>query len=508
VREIAATFRKKRAGGAPEVADLARALDAFRAENAGWLLRDALYEVLEREHRGAHFSRWAEVSGDPGALDARLWDPPEEARAAAAARREALLARHADAVEDHALVQLLLHLQHRAFREEAARRGLLLYGDLQVGMSARDAWATRGFVLPGWLMGAPPSRTNPEGQAWNYPVLDPRRYREPDGRGGAREGPALRFFRARLRRMLADVDGVRIDHPHGLVCPWVYRTGPDPDREVRAGTRLLESPDVPGLEHLAVAREDQLDRTVPRHADGLVRALDDDQVARYAALVDVVLEVAREHGRGREDVLCEVLSTLPYPLGRVLARHGLGRFRVTQKADLSRPDDVYRGENAHPDDWIMLGNHDTRPIGIVAEEWVARGTARAQAEYLASRLLAPGEDRARWIARVAADPAELAQARFADLFVGPARNVLVYFTDLLGAREPYNRPGTVAAANWSLRVPRDVLATHPAAVASGRALDLPRALARALRSRGTGATDAHAGLVAELERGGARAAGE
>lgn len=508
VREIAATFRRKRAEEVdPAVARLARGVEGFRAAHAAWLLPDALYVALEREHRGRHFSRWAEESGEEGALDAELWAPPAGAEGAAAERRRALALRHELAVGDHALVQHLLDLQHRLFRDEAARRGLVLFGDLQVGMSAADAWATRGLVLPGWLMGAPPSRTNPEGQAWNYAVLDPRRYAEVGGDGALGDGPALRFFRARVRRMLSDLDGLRIDHPHGLVCPWVYRAGPDPDREVRAGTRLFESPDVPGLEGLAIATREQLDPALPRHADDFVRALDEAQVTRYATLVDAVMDVAREHGRGREEVACEVLSTLPHPLRRVLDRHGLGRFRVTQKADLTREDDVYRGENAAPADWIMLGNHDTRPIGVVAEEWVARGSSRAQAEYLATRLLTPGEDRERWVARVAGDPGELAQARFADLFVGPAKNVLVYFTDLLGAREPYNQPGTVSDANWSQRVPRDVRGAYRSSLAANRALDLPRALARALRSRGAAFAEEHADLVGALERAGGGADG-
>ena len=62
-----------------------------------------------------------------------------------------------------------------------------------------------------------------------------------------------------------------------------------------------------------------------------------------------------------------VLSTWPFPLRAVMNRYGLGRFCVTQKGDLTRADDVYRSENATDRDWIMVGNHDTRPIWRVAE---------------------------------------------------------------------------------------------------------------------------------------------
>jgi 4-alpha-glucanotransferase len=502
VAEVCATFRRQRVeGGDPVVAGLAATLARFRAENATWLVPDALYLALERARGGAHFSRWG---GREGALDAALWAPPPGGEDAARTRRDALVARHAEAIEDHALVQLLLAEQHAEFRRRAAALGLSLLADLQVGMSAADAWAARGLVLHDWLMGAPPSRTNREGQAWNYPVLDPRRYFERDGAGVPHDGPALRLFRARVRRAFAEFDGVRLDHPHGLVCPWVYRAGPDPDRAVRDGARLFESPDIPGLAELAIARADQIDVAASRQADGRVTGLDDAQVDRYAALLDVVLEAARERGRGPEDVPCEVLSTMPYPLGRVLARHGLGRFRVTQKADLTRAEDVYRGENARPEDWILLGNHDTPPIWSTAERWIARGSGRARAEHLASRLLAPEEDRERFVRSVAGDARALAQASFAELLVGPARNVLVYFTDLIGARESYNRPGTVSPSNWSLRFPRDPASAYAERSAAGRALDVPRAVARALRSRGHAFVRTHHALVDRLESGARR----
>ncbi|ABS27268.1 4-alpha-glucanotransferase [Anaeromyxobacter sp. Fw109-5] len=488
--EAAGRFRAQRAAGARgSAADLARRLDAFRAEHADWLVRDALYEILQASHGGATWRAW------PSAADRSLLAPAPGAEAAAAARREELLGRHRDEVEAYALVQLLAHEQHAAFRARARSLGLALFADFQVGMSERDAWAAQRFLLDGWLMGAPPSRTDPGGQAWGFAVLDPRAYAEVDASGVREEGPAARFLRARVRKVMSEHDGLRVDHPHGLVAPWVYRAGGDPAAAVRAGARLFCSPDVPDLAGFAIARAEQLDRKLQRHADGWVVALEEEQVARHAALLDLVVEAAPD----RRDVACEILSTLPYPLSRVAARHGLGRFRVTQKARLDDAADVYRGENAAPEDWIMLGSHDTPTIWSVADRWVGSGGSGEQAAYLASRLLAEGEDRAAWIRSVAADPAALAQARFAELFVGPARNVMVYFTDLLGSRAPYNVPGTVSDQNWSLRIPHGVRREHADRVRGARALDVPGALARALRSRGAAFAASHRDLLAALD---------
>jgi 4-alpha-glucanotransferase len=214
-----------------------------------------------------------------------------------------------------------------------------------------------------------------------------------------------------------------------------------------------------------------------------VRALDDDQVTRYSALFDAVVAAARAYRRERGDLLCEVLSTQPYPLARVLQRHGLGRFRVTQKADLDNPHDVYRSENAAPADWIMVGNHDTPTIWQLVARWHNDGSAVAQAHYLARRLAPDDAARAEFAAYLAADPHRLAMAKFADIFASPARSVLVFFADLLGYAEAYNVPGTVDAQNWSLRIAADYREAYAAQRRVGAALDLPAILAMALRRR-------------------------
>ncbi|MFP5369024.1 MAG: 4-alpha-glucanotransferase, partial [Actinomycetes bacterium] len=239
--------------------------------------------------------------------------------------------------------QFLVHAQHAALRERTAAWGLKLYGDLQIGFSPRDVWAYQGLLLGSYLMGAPPSRTNPEGQPWGYPVLYPEQYHarhgvvEPD-LPETPPGPVLWFMGMRVTKMLCEYDGLRIDHPHGLVCPWVYRSGElNALHAVQHGARLFSSPDLPDhpeLARYALVSPEQLERSLPRHADGWVRELSPAQVRCYSALFDAIIAAAQAHGRKLSDLLCEVLSTLPYPLKRVMEQYGLGRFRVTQKADL------------------------------------------------------------------------------------------------------------------------------------------------------------------------------
>lgn len=471
----------------------------FRKRNGGWLMRDGLYEAL-RHHYGGHSWR-AWQGGREARLDQKLWSPAPEEKRQSAARRRALFGQHRDAISAYAFAQFLLDRQHRALRAYAHDVGLELFGDLQIGFSGRDAWFAQSFLLARYVMGAPPSRTNPEGQPWNYPVLDPGRYFA-DSNG--RPGPALRFLKQRVEKMFREFDGLRIDHPHGLVCPWVYRAGePDLLAAVQAGARLFASPDLPdhpSLAPYAIPRAEQINHHCPRHADDWVRELDTQQVERYAVLLDVIMRAAHGNGRDTRAIACEILSTQPYPIQRVMERHGLGRFRVTQKADLTNPADCYRSENAGPDDWIMLGNHDTPTIWSLADQWQASGSAEQQAAYLAWRLMPDEEARGPWAARLAGEVGELVQAKTADLFVGPASNVMIFFTDLFGMTEIYNQPGTVKDANWSLRIPHEFATLYRERLARKRAINIPHALSLAIRARGRAFADTHGPLVAELDQ--------
>lgn len=474
--EIYRRFTARHRQGEPEALRLAGALAIFWRENR-WLRDDALYEALCLKHARRPWFQWPKTGEH--ALDWRL--PVSSGCASAAPYRRSLEQLYAGLIERYTLIQFVLLEQHHAYHGHMQELGLKIYGDVQVGFSLRDAWSLQDLVLHDYFLGAPPSRTNPAGQPWSHPVLDPARYM--DAAGGS--GPVLEFVTARLDKMLTEFDGLRLDHPHGLVCPWVYRADdPDPCHAVQNGARLFSSPDLPehpNLARHAIVRPEQLDRQRPRFADDWVRYLTPEQENRYALIMDVLIAQVSAHDRRKEDILCEVLSTEPLPLRQVRMRHGLGRFRVTQKANLDDPRDVYRSENAQPEDWVMVGNHDTPSIWSLAKTWHGKAEGRKQADYLARRLRQEAPE--TLAALLAMDPNRLAHAKVAELFLSPARHVILFFADLLGLVETYNVPGTVNADNWTLRVPPDFVREHGRKSRQGAALNLHAVLALALRAR-------------------------
>src|SRR5690606_12468115 len=148
------------------------------------------------------------------------------------------------------------------------------------------------------------------------------------------------------------------------------------------------------------------------------------------------------------------------------------------KADLDDPGDVYRAENARPEDWIMMGTHDTETIWAVLHRLDA-GRREAEAAHLA-RTLGAEVQAGGW----ADAPGDLARAKLAEAFASRARNVMIFFADLFGRRERYNEPGTVGPHNWRLRLPPDFARRYRRDCRRGAALDLVGAFALALRARG------------------------
>ncbi len=487
--------RLSRAARLPEFSPLWQRFETWRRTNSDWLLADALYDLLCSEHGIDDYCRFPDTP--QGRLDRQLWQVESPAgtwtrqpqfaprlldaplQIASRLRLAQLSGRFAHQLEHYAWAQFLAAEQHLALRRWARDQQLELFGDLHVGYSRRDVWHYESVFLKGYCVGAPPSRTNPDGQPWGYPTLDPDRFFTAEGH----YGPALKLLDRRAEKLFSDYDRVRVDHPHGLICPWVYRSDTDNSlRAVQSGARLFSSPDLPDHPELArhaLVGANSLDKSQARHADGWIRALDASQVRRFSTEFEVLARHARSRG-GTDRLICEVLSTQPRELGAVMRSYDLGRFRVTQKADVENPEDVYLSRNANPEDWVLMGNHDTLPIWAVVERWRNEGRSERQAQYLASRLAKDEQAERKLMQALRGDPCALVHAQCADLFASESRNVFISFSDLFGLQQPYNVPGTISDENWTQRLPADFEQVYAARVAEGRALDLERALFMAL----------------------------
>ncbi len=444
-------------------------------DSINWLERDAIYSTLNNIHKTEDWQYWPKI-------DKYLYgDITENINSS---RIDNIKKQYKSSVEQYSFTQFLLDYQHSEFKKTIHNYGLKIYGDLQIGYSHQDIWAYKNLFLPTYLMGAPPSRSNPEGQPWGYPVLNPNLFFRENGLG-----PALQLMQARIDKMFREFDGVRIDHPHGLVCPWVYNSNdPDPLHAVQNGARLYSSPSIAEhkeLSKFSIVSESQLNKSpdCQRYSDDWVTDLTTEQINTYAIIIDLILNRAAHYGAGKSDIICEVLSTWPLPLKKVMQTRELGRFCITQKADPFNPADIYRRENTRAQDWIMPGNHDTKPVWLLVPERARSQWYNARANILAQQFSFSEDEKNHLLKKLIADPNIFCTYLFAELFLGPARHVYLFISDLFGINKTFNRPGLIHPDNWSMRIPPDFINFYRKKTTANQCFNLPLVLSIALKTR-------------------------
>ncbi len=175
-----------------------REYKAFMATNSHWLLPYAAFCTLRDEFHTADFSTW----GDYARYD--------EARIGAYMRK------HRDQEAFHCYVQYHLHLQLSEVCRYAHSRGIVLKGDLPIGISrtSADAWLSPRLFHMDSQAGAPPDAFSASGQNWGFPTYNWERM--------AQDGFA--WWRQRLHKMSDYFDAYRIDHILGFFRIWEIPT--------------------------------------------------------------------------------------------------------------------------------------------------------------------------------------------------------------------------------------------------------------------------------------------
>ena len=187
---------------------LGEADDAFRHEfeafcraQAHWLDDYGLFMALKQHHRWASWTEW----------------PPEIAQ-----RQPEALAYWQDALSDeieyHRLLQFLFERQWQRLHAYARENGIEIIGDLPifVGHDSVDVWAHQElFQLdeqgqPTVVAGVPPDYFSPTGQRWGNPLY----------RWDLMADNGYTWWIERLRRALAHLDLLRIDHFRGFCAYW------------------------------------------------------------------------------------------------------------------------------------------------------------------------------------------------------------------------------------------------------------------------------------------------
>ena len=171
----------------------------FLAQNASWLRPYAAFCLLRDRFGTADFTRWEDFS---------TYD---------AERVSALLEEDAAGAGFHYYVQYHLDRQLRDAVRYAHRQGVLLKGDLPIGVGrfSADAWQYPALFHRAFQAGAPPDYFSADGQTWGFPTYN--------WEAMAADGYA--WWRARLKQMERYFDLFRIDHILGFFRIWEADAG-------------------------------------------------------------------------------------------------------------------------------------------------------------------------------------------------------------------------------------------------------------------------------------------
>ena len=165
----------------------------FFKENEHWLAPYAAFGFLRDQSGTADFSQWPEHKN----FDAQ---------------KIAALAKDNDEIAFHFFVQFHLHLQLRAATAHAHKRGLVVKGDIAIGVyrHGADAWQSPELFHLEMQAGAPPDPFAAKGQNWGFPTYNWERM--------AADGFA--WWKRRFAQMGHYFDAFRIDHILGFFRIW------------------------------------------------------------------------------------------------------------------------------------------------------------------------------------------------------------------------------------------------------------------------------------------------
>ncbi len=170
---------------------------AFFERNRHWLVPYAVFCFLRDKYNTPDFSQWPEHSTCT----------PEEVEQLAAPS-----APHHDEIAISYFIQFHLHQQLHDATEYAHAHGIILKGDIAIGVyrHGADAWQQPQLYQMNVQAGAPPDAFGIKGQNWGFPTYNWSRMKE-DG---------FAWWKQRFGQMGEYFDAFRIDHILGFFRIW------------------------------------------------------------------------------------------------------------------------------------------------------------------------------------------------------------------------------------------------------------------------------------------------
>ena len=173
----------------------------FYRNNKDWLTPYAAFCYLRDRYHTPCFSTWPELSQYDKAKVAALTNPASE---------------HYKQIAFFYYVQYHLHLQLLDVRNTARQHGVIIKGDIPIGISRTsvEAWSQPHLFNMDGQAGAPPDDFSINGQNWGFPTYN--------WEAMAQDG--YQWWTRRFQKMAEYFDAYRIDHVLGFFRIWEIPT--------------------------------------------------------------------------------------------------------------------------------------------------------------------------------------------------------------------------------------------------------------------------------------------
>jgi 4-alpha-glucanotransferase len=165
--------------------------------NRHWLEPYAAFSYLRDKYKTADFNTWkTNAVYDENEIQ-QLVSPLQE---------------HYDEIALHYFTQYHLHLQLKDATEYAHKNGVVIKGDIPIGIcrNSADAWVEPGLYHMDEQAGAPPDAFTAKGQNWGFPTYN----------WEAMQKDSFTWWRKRFEQMSNYFDAFRIDHILGFFRIW------------------------------------------------------------------------------------------------------------------------------------------------------------------------------------------------------------------------------------------------------------------------------------------------
>ncbi len=169
----------------------------FYTANKHWLVPYAAFCHLRDRFGTTRFDQWKQHSQYDEAAITRYVSPR---------------LRHHDQVRFYYYLQYQLHLQLETAARYAHKHGVVLKGDIPIGIArySCDAWVNPSLYHLDQQAGAPPDAFAPKGQNWGFPTYNWEQMKQ-DG---------FAWWKQRFEQMSRYFDAFRIDHVLGFFRIW------------------------------------------------------------------------------------------------------------------------------------------------------------------------------------------------------------------------------------------------------------------------------------------------